>query len=61
VDIVLLYYAGEVDGTYVVNHTGYIYLADSEGRHIAHFEPGEKPEKITAVLKEHIASRRSTE
>ena len=55
------YYAGEVDGTYVVNHTGYIYLVDSKGRHIAHFEPGEKPEKITAVLKEHIASRRSTE
>ena len=55
------YYAGEVDGTYVVNHTGYIYLVDSKGRHIAHFEPGENPEKIAAALKEHIALTRSTE
>jgi cytochrome oxidase Cu insertion factor (SCO1/SenC/PrrC family) len=50
------YYAGEVDGTYLENHTGYIYLVDSEGRHIAHFEPGENPGKITAVLKQHINS-----
>ena len=50
------YYAGEVNGTYLVNHTGYIYLIDSEGRHIAHFEPGEDARKISAVLKQHINS-----
>ena len=55
------YYAGEVDETYVVNHTGYIYLVDSEGRHIAHFEPGENPKKITAALKELIALTQSTD
>jgi len=48
------YYAGEVNGTYLVNHTGYIYLIDSEGRHVAYFEQGEDPKKITTTLEEHI-------
>ena len=50
------YYAGEVDGTYLVNHTGFIYMIDSEGRHVDFFKQSDSAKEITASLKQHIAS-----
>ena len=50
------YYAGEVQGTYVVDHTAYTYLIDPEGRHLAYFEHGTDPADMAAVLGRQITS-----
>ncbi len=49
------YYAGEVDGTYVVDHTAFTYLIGPEGRHLAYFEHDADPEDMAAVLRRHVS------
>ena len=49
------YYAGEVEGTYVVNHTAFTYLIDPEGRHLAYFEHDTDPEDMAAVLRRYVS------
>lgn len=42
------------DGGYMVDHSGYIYLMDKEGKYLAHFSYDAAPEKILAALKPHL-------
>jgi len=41
--------------TYVIDHTGFIYLIDREGRYVAFFPPGTLPERMQVMVREALA------
>jgi protein SCO1 len=40
---------------YAVDHTGFIYLVDSDGQYLDFIPPGPSPEQIVAALRPHLA------
>jgi len=44
------YFAGEVDGRYVVDHTAWTYLIGPDGRPIRYFDHGTGPDEIAAEI-----------
>ncbi len=43
---------GKETGDYTVNHTGYIYLMDRDGKYLAHFPSEAKADEITAAIRQ---------
>ena len=39
------------DGAYAVDHSGFVYIMDSQGRYAGHLGPNAPPEKIVGKLK----------
>lgn len=52
------YYAGNVDGTYVVDHTAYTYLVGPDGRHLAFFKHGADVKDIAATITRYVNSKK---
>lgn len=44
----------EKENTYMVNHSGYIYVMNREGKYLKHFASNDKEEAITTYLKNVI-------
>jgi protein SCO1/2 len=43
---------GKDTGDYAVNHSGYIYLMDRDGKYLAHFQKDAAPQEIAARLQQ---------
>lgn len=43
------------DKNYLVDHSSYMYLMDTEGRYTAHFPHTVEPAKLAEAIKEHLA------
>lgn len=43
---------GKDTGDYAMNHTGYIYLMDRNGKYLAHFQKDTAPDELAARLKQ---------
>lgn len=41
----------KADGSYTVDHSGFVYILDKQGRYTAHLGPNAAPEKIAARLR----------
>lgn len=41
---------------YVVDHTGFIYLIDGDGKYVAFFPPGTLPERMLVMVRETLAA-----
>jgi len=48
------YFAGEVDGRSVFDHSGFTYLMDEEGKFLDYFEHGDSLEKMVEKLKRYV-------
>lgn len=48
--------SSEIDeyGEYIVDHSGYVYLMDTNGNYLAHFAYGDPAEKIVDTVKRHL-------
>lgn len=44
----------ESSASYSVDHSGYLYLMDRNGRFVAHFRHGIAPAELAAALKKHL-------
>ena len=42
-------------GTYVIDHTAFIFLLDREGRYVAFFPPGTTVERMAVMMREALA------
>ena len=42
------------DGTYLVDHTSYIYFMAPDGDYVTHFVFGQGPEKMAEVMRKHL-------
>ena len=42
------------DGTYLVDHTSYIYFMDPDGDYVTHFVFGQGPEKMAEIIRKHL-------
>ncbi len=42
---------GSEDGTYLVDHSGFIYLMDEEGKYLSHFPHDVKPQTLVETLR----------
>ena len=42
------------DGSYLVDHTSYIYFMDPDGDYVTHFVFGQGPEKMAEVMRKHL-------
>ena len=42
------------DGTYLVDHTSYIYFMDPDGDYLTHFVFGQGPEKMAEIIRKHL-------
>ena len=42
------------NGTYLVDHTSYIYFMDPDGDYLTHFVFGQGPEKMAEVMRKHL-------
>lgn len=51
------YFAGEVDGTYTVEHTSYYYLVSPEGKTIKYFDYGTSPDAMAEELRAILAGQ----
>lgn len=40
--------------TYTIDHTAFTFLLDRDGKYIGLFPPGTPPERMTAILREHL-------
>jgi cytochrome oxidase Cu insertion factor (SCO1/SenC/PrrC family) len=41
--------------SYTIDHSGYIYLMDREGKYLGFFPPGSPPERIVDVIRPYVA------
>jgi protein SCO1/2 len=55
-----VYYAKvDVDAAeYTVDHSGFIYLMDRDGKYLGFFPPGTPADRMAAVLKTHLSAKR---
>jgi cytochrome oxidase Cu insertion factor (SCO1/SenC/PrrC family) len=44
-------------GEYTVDHSGFIYLMDREGKFLGFFPPGTPADRMAAVLKTHLSAK----
>jgi cytochrome oxidase Cu insertion factor (SCO1/SenC/PrrC family) len=42
------------DETYLVDHSGFVYLMSREGQYVAHFAPNAEPQKIAQAIRQHL-------
>ena len=42
------------DGSYLVDHTSYIYFMDPDGDYVTHFVFGQGPEKMAQIMRKHL-------
>ena len=42
------------DGSYLVDHTSYIYFMDPDGDYVTHFVFGQGPEKMAEIIRKHL-------
>ncbi len=45
---------GEPDEDYLMNHSGFVYLMNRDGKFTKHFGPGRPPESFIAAIREHL-------
>ena len=45
------------DGSYMVDHSGYLYLMDPQGRYLAHFPHNVASQRLADVLRSHMLRR----
>jgi protein SCO1/2 len=43
--------------SYTIDHSGYIYLMDREGKYLGFFPPGSPPERMVEVIRPFLSSR----
>ncbi|KRR14482.1 electron transporter SenC [Bradyrhizobium jicamae] len=43
---------------YTVDHSGFIYLMDRDGKYLGFFPPGTPPDRMVAVIKPHLSAKR---
>ena len=56
-----VYYAKVAVGTpaeYTVDHSGFIYLMDREGKFLGFFPPGTPADRMATVIKAHLSAKR---
>lgn len=51
------YYAGEVDGAYVVDHTAWTYFVGPDGRPISYFDHGTSSEDMAAEIRKVVGEQ----
>jgi cytochrome oxidase Cu insertion factor (SCO1/SenC/PrrC family) len=52
-----VYYAKVADGAdFTIDHSGFIYLVDRNGRYLGFFPPGTSAEKMAEVIRPHAAA-----
>jgi cytochrome oxidase Cu insertion factor (SCO1/SenC/PrrC family) len=57
-----VYYAKVADGPdFTIEHSGFIYLVDRNGRYLGFFPPGTSAEKMAEVIRPHAAAPPSVE
>lgn len=44
-------------GSYTVDHSGYVYLMDREGKYLGFFPPGSPPERMVDVIRPYLSPR----
>jgi cytochrome oxidase Cu insertion factor (SCO1/SenC/PrrC family) len=42
------------DDSYLVDHSGFVYLMGRDGQYLAHFAPNTDPQKIVQAVRQHI-------
>lgn len=42
------------DGSYLMDHSAFVYLMDGEGRYLAHFRPGAATDDIVAAIRKRL-------
>jgi protein SCO1/2 len=42
------------DGSYLMDHSAFVYLMDGEGRYLAHFRPGATTDDIVAAIRKRL-------
>jgi cytochrome oxidase Cu insertion factor (SCO1/SenC/PrrC family) len=43
---------------YTVDHSGFIYLMDRDGKYLGFFPPGTPSDRMVAVIKAHLSAKR---
>jgi protein SCO1/2 len=43
---------------YTVDHSGFIYLMDRDGKYLGFFPPGTSSDRMVAVIKAHLSAKR---
>jgi len=43
---------------YTIDHSGFIYLMDRDGKYLGFFPPGTPPDRMVAVIKAHLSPKR---
>ena len=46
-------------GDYTVDHSGFVYLMDRDGRYVGFFPPGTASDRIVHILRPHLAATRA--
>jgi len=55
-DFGISHYAGEIEATYVVDHSAYTYLIAPDGRQLTYFEHSSDPTDMAAALRQQVIS-----
>jgi protein SCO1/2 len=45
----------EGSATYLIDHTGFIYLMDRSGRYLGFFPPGTSADRMVEIIHQHLA------
>ena len=46
--------AAEHGGPYAIDHTGFIYLVDRDGKYLGFFPPGTPPDRMVEIIRQHL-------
>ena len=53
----VMYFSGEIDGQYLVDHTAYTYLMGPEGDFLQYFGHGVTPAELAGAIRAHMKTR----